>query len=216
MDKTKCIAALFDFDGVVMDTESQYSLFWNEVGKKYHPEYEEFGKIIKGQTLRQIYDRYFAGMEKEQAEITDGLNRFEANMKYEYVPGVTDFMRDLHAKGVRIAIVTSSNEQKMQSVYAVHPELKELVDRILTAEMFTRSKPAPDCFLLGAQVFDTVPANCVVFEDSFHGLEAGNAAGMAVVGLSTTNPAEAIRDKCRLVIPDFTSFSCEKMKSLLA
>ncbi len=216
MDKTKCIAALFDFDGVVMDTESQYSLFWNEVGKKYHPEYEEFGKIIKGQTLRQIYDRYFAGMEKEQAGITDGLNRFEANMKYEYVPGVTDFMRDLHAKGVRIAIVTSSNEQKMQSVYAVHPELKELVDRILTAEMFTRSKPAPDCFLLGAQVFDTVPANCVVFEDSFHGLEAGNAAGMAVVGLSTTNPAEAIRDKCRLVIPDFTSFSYEKMKSLLA
>lgn len=216
MDKTKCIAALFDFDGVVMDTESQYSLFWNEVGKKYHPEYEEFGKIIKGQTLRQIYDRYFAGMEKEQAEITDGLNRFEANMKYEYVPGVTDFMRDLHAKGVRIAIVTSSNEQKMQSVYAVHPELKELVDRILTAEMFTRSKPAPDCFLLGAQVFDTVPANCVVFEDSFHGLEAGNAAGMAVVGLSTTNPAEAIRDKCRLVIPDFTLFSYEKMKSLLA
>ena len=216
MDKTKCIAALFDFDGVVMDTESQYSLFWNEVGKKYYPEYEEFGKIIKGQTLRQIYDRYFAGMEKEQAGITDGLNRFEANMKYEYVPGVTDFMRDLHAKGVRIAIVTSSNEQKMQSVYAVHPELKELVDRILTAEMFTRSKPAPDCFLLGAQVFDTVPANCVVFEDSFHGLEAGNAAGMAVVGLSTTNPAEAIRDKCRLVIPDFTSFSYEKMKSLLA
>lgn len=33
MDKTKCVAALFDFDGVVMDTESQYSIFWNEVGK---------------------------------------------------------------------------------------------------------------------------------------------------------------------------------------
>ena len=46
MDKTKCVAALFDFDGVVMDTESQYSIFWNEVGKKYHPEYEEFGKNI--------------------------------------------------------------------------------------------------------------------------------------------------------------------------
>lgn len=216
MDKTKCIAALFDFDGVVMDTESQYSLFWNEVGKKYRPEYEEFGKIIKGQTLVQIYGRYFAGMEKEQKEITDGLNRFEAEMKYEYVPGVTGFMRELRANGVRTAIVTSSNEQKMRSVYAVHPELKGLVDRILTAEMFTRSKPAPDCFLLGAQVLDTVPENCVVFEDSFHGLEAGNAAGMTVVGLSTTNPAEAIRDKCRMAIPDFTSFGYEKMKSLLA
>ena len=216
MNQTKTIAALFDFDGVVMDTESQYSIFWNEVGKKYHPEYEEFGKIIKGQTLRQIYDRYFAGMEKEQEEITDALNCFEAQMKYEYIPGVTDFMRELHAHGVKIAIVTSSNEQKMANVYAVHPELKDLVDRILTAEMFTRSKPAPDCFLLGAEVFDTVPENCVVFEDSFHGLEAGNAAGMTVIGLSTTNPAEAIQDKCRLVISDFTSFGYEKMKSLLA
>ena len=111
MDKTKCVAALFDFDGVVMDTESQYSIFWNEVGKKYHPEYEEFGKIIKGQTLRQIYDRYFQGMEHEQAEITEGLNRFETEMRYEYVPGVAEFMQNLRAHGVKIAIVTSSNEK---------------------------------------------------------------------------------------------------------
>ena len=216
MDMTKCIAALFDFDGVVMDTESQYSIFWNEVGRKYHPEYEEFGRIIKGQTLCQIYDRYFAGMEKEQAEITEGLNRFEERMNYEYVPGVVDFMRELHAHGVKIAIVTSSNELKMASVYAVHPELKQLVDRILTAEMFTRSKPAPDCFLLGAEVFGTVPENCVVFEDSFHGLEAGNAAGMPVVGLSTTNAAEAIADRCTVVIPDFTGFGYARMMELLA
>lgn len=215
MDKTKCVAALFDFDGVVMDTESQYSLFWNKVGKKYHPEYEEFGRIIKGQTLKQIYERYFQGMEQEQAEITDGLNRFETEMKYEYVPGVEDFMRSLHAHGVKIAIVTSSNEKKMANVYAAHPELKGLVDRILTAEMFRKSKPEPDCFLLGAEVFDTVPENCVVFEDSFHGIQAGNAAGMAVVGLSTTNPAEAIQNQCAQVIPDFRHFTYEAMMNLL-
>lgn len=215
MDKTKCVAALFDFDGVVMDTESQYSLFWNKVGKKYHPEYEEFGRIIKGQTLKQIYERYFQGMEQEQAEITDGLNRFETEMKYEYVPGVEDFMRSLHVHGVKIAIVTSSNEKKMANVYAAHPELKGLVDRILTAEMFRKSKPEPDCFLLGAEVFDTVPENCVVFEDSFHGIQAGNAAGMAVVGLSTTNPAEAIQNQCTQVIPDFRHFTYEAMMNLL-
>lgn len=215
MDKTKCVAALFDFDGVVMDTESQYSLFWNKVGKKYHPEYEEFGRIIKGQTLKQIYERYFQGMEQEQAEITDGLNRFETEMKYEYVPGVEDFMRSLHAHGVKIAIVTSSNEKKMANVYAAHPELKGLVDRILTAEMFRKSKPEPDCFLLGAEVFDTVPENCVVFEDSFHGIQAGNAAWMAVVGLSTTNPAEAIQNQCAQVIPDFRHFTYEAMMNLL-
>lgn len=215
MDITKCVAALFDFDGVVMDTESQYSLFWNKVGKQYHPEYEEFGRVIKGQTLKQIYDRHFQGMEQEQAEITDRLNRFETEMKYEYVPGVEDFMRSLRAHGVKIAIVTSSNEKKMANVYAAYPELKGLVDRILTAEMFHKSKPEPDCFLLGAEVFETVPENCVVFEDSFHGIQAGNAAGMAVVGLSTTNPAEAIQNQCALVIPDFCHFTYEAMMNLL-
>lgn len=216
MDNTKCIAALFDFDGVVMDTETQYSLFWNKIGKQYFPQIEEFGRIIKGQALVNIYAKYFAGMEKEQQDITARLNQFEKDMAYEYIPGVVDFMKDLRAHGVKMAIVTSSNDLKMANVYKAHPELKELVDRILTAEMFTRSKPAPDCFLLGAEVFGTVPQNCVVFEDSFHGLEAGNAAGMAVVGLCTTNPKEAIADKCKLVIPDFTAFSFEKMKALLA
>ena len=78
MDKTKTIAALFDFDGVVMDTESQYTIYWNEIGRKYHPDIENFGLIIKGQTLTQIYGRFFNGMEAEQAEITRGLNKFES------------------------------------------------------------------------------------------------------------------------------------------
>ena len=216
MDKTKCIAALFDFDGVVMDTETQYTVYWDEVGRQYHPELPHFGALIKGQTLTQIYDKYFAGMTEEQSKITAGLNRFEREMIFEYIDGVVDFMKDLHAHGVKMAIVTSSNELKMANVYAAHPELKEgLVDRILTAEMFTRSKPAPDCFLLGAEVFGTVPQNCVVFEGSFHGLEAGNAAGMTVIGLSTTNTAEAIKDKCKLSIPDFVGFNYEKMIALL-
>ena len=216
MDTTKTIAALFDFDGVVMDTESQYSVFWNQIGKEYLPQYEGFGRIIKGQTLDQIYAKYFAGLEAEQAGITERLNRFEREMTFEYIPGVEDFLRILHEQGVKIAIVTSSNEQKMANVYAAHPEFKELVDRILTAEMFARSKPAPDCFLLGAEVFGTVPANCVVFEDSFHGLAAANAACMTVVGLATTNPAAAIADKCHEVIPDFTGFTYGRMMELLS
>ena len=48
MDKTKCIAALFDFDGVVMDTETQYSIFWDEIGRQYFPQIKDFGRIITG------------------------------------------------------------------------------------------------------------------------------------------------------------------------
>ena len=215
MNSTKSIAALFDFDGVVMDTETQYSIFWNEQGRKYHPELPEFGRLIKGQTLTQIYANYFAGMEEVQHEITEDLNKFEKNMLYNYIPGVEAFLKELRENGVKIAIVTSSNEMKMSNVYKAHPELKQSVDRILTAEMFTHSKPDPECFLLGATVFDTVPENCVVFEDSFHGLEAGNRAGMTVIGLATTNSEEQIRDKANAVIQDFNGFSFEKMKIMM-
>lgn len=215
MNSTNCIAALFDFDGVVVDTEPQYSIFWNEQGRKYHPEIPEFGQIIKGQTLTQIYDRYFAGQRKVQKEITQELNLFEQNMLYNYIPGVEAFIKELRANGVKVAIVTSSNETKMYNAYKAHPEMQGSVDHILTAEMFVRSKPDPECFLLGALVFDTVPENCVVFEDSFHGLEAGNRAGMTVIGLATTNSEEQIRDKANAVIQDFNGFTYEKMMEIM-
>ena len=69
----------------------QYSIFWNEQGRKYHPELPEFGRLIKGQTLTQIYANYFAGMEEVQREITEDLNKFEKNMLYNYIPGVEGF-----------------------------------------------------------------------------------------------------------------------------
>ena len=53
MDTTKIIAVLFDFDGVIMDTETQYTVFWNEQGHKYLGE-EDFGRCIQGQTMRNI------------------------------------------------------------------------------------------------------------------------------------------------------------------
>lgn len=146
-------AALFDFDGVVMDTETQYTWFWEEIGKKYDMGIPDFGRVIKGQTLTQIYEKYFADRKEDIPAITDELNRFEKQMQYEYVPGVVEFIHDLRRNGVATAIVTSSNAAKMEKVFAVHPELHTLTDRILTAECFTRSKPAPDCFLLG-------PNNC--------------------------------------------------------
>lgn len=214
MDTRKPIAALFDFDGVVMDTESQYSKFWKEMGKKYHPETENFELCVKGQTLKLIYDKYFAGMTTEQETITEALNRFEEEMVYEYVPGVEEFIKDLQAHGVKTAVVTSSNNEKMEKVYRVHPGLKTTFDKILTAEYFSKSKPDPDCYLLGAKVFDTVTDNCFVFEDSFNGLESGRRAEMTVIGLSTTNSRASIVDKADLVIPDFEGFTFARMMEI--
>lgn len=215
MNKEKTIAVLFDFDGVVVDTEPQYTLFWDEKGKKYHPEIPNFGHHIKGQTLIQIYKQFFREPESLQDEITRQLLDYELTMHFEYIDGVVDFMKELREKGVKLAIVTSSNDAKMANAYREHPELKTMVDYIVTADRVTHSKPHPECFLLGAEMLGVEKDNCIVFEDSFHGIEAGNRAGMKVIGLATTNSAEAIADKCALVIPDFTDFTFEKMKGVL-
>ena len=215
MNKEKPIAALFDFDGVVVDTEPQYTLFWDEKGQKYHPEIPNFGHHIKGQTLIQIYKQFFREPEGLQDEITRQLLDYELTMHFEYIDGVVDFMKELREKGVKLAIVTSSNDAKMANAYREHPELKTMVDFIVTADRVTHSKPHPECFLLGAEMLGVERDNCIVFEDSFHGIEAGNRAGMKVIGLATTNSVEAIADKCALVIPDFTDFSVEKMMGVL-
>jgi len=215
MNTNKPIAALFDFDGVVVDTEPQYSLFWDEKGEKYHPEIPEFGHHIKGQTLTQIYSQYFLHPVGLQPEITRELLDFETRMTFEYIPGVVDFMKELRRKGVKIAIVTSSNDQKMANAHRALPELKFMVDAIVTADKVTHSKPHPECFLLGAETLRMPIENCIVFEDSFHGIEAGNRAGMKVIGLSTTNDASSIQDKVALVIPDFVDFTHEKMMAVL-
>lgn len=213
MNTTKTISVLFDFDGVIMDTETQYTVFWNEQGRKYLGE-EDFGRRIKGQTLTQIYDNYFSDKPQAQQEITAGLNVYEKQMSYEYIPGVEAFIADLRRNGVKIAVVTSSNEEKMQNVYNAHPEFKGMVDRILTGEMFAHSKPAPDCFLLGMKVFGSQPENTYVFEDSFHGLQAGMTSGATVIGLATTNSREAISGKAHYIIDDFTGMSYDKLLTM--
>lgn len=215
MNTNNPIAALFDFDGVVVDTEPQYSLFWDEKGKKYHPEIPEFGHHIKGQTLIQIYSQFFLQPEGLQSEITRELLDYETRMTFEFIPGVVDFMKELRLKGVKIAIVTSSNDQKMANAHRALPELKSMVDYIVTADKVSHSKPHPECFLLGAESVQVPVENCVVFEDSFHGIESGRRAGMKVIGLATTNPASSIEDKVSLVIPDFVDFNHEKMMAVL-
>lgn len=202
---------LFDFDGVIADTETQYTEFWNRIGREYLGQ-EEFGHTIKGQTLVQIFGKYFESMDREQEEIVPQLNEFEANMSYDYIPGAQAFMKELKAAGIPMAIVTSSNDIKMSNAYKAHPELLELVDKVLTSEYFSKSKPDPECFLKGMEFLGGTPEETVVFEDSFHGIAAGRAAGAKVIGLATTNKREAIAPLCDMVIDDFCGLTVQDIR----
>ena len=208
-------AALFDLDGTLFDTEPQYTIFWGRTARRYRPDVPNLEYAIKGTTLTQIFANYFPDPQV-QAEITEALNEWEGTMRYEFVPGALDFLHDIKTHGVKCAVVTSSNMVKMKSVARQIPEFHSLFDRILTAEDFTASKPAPDCYLLGAKVFDADIKECVVFEDAFTGLQAGMSSGIMTVGLTTGLTAEQIKDKCDHIIPDFTDVRYDSIAALLS
>lgn len=214
MDNRKFRAALFDLDGVVFDTETQYTVFWGRQFRKYYPENPGMEQLIKGMTLVEIYDKYFQNAETQQ-HITMELDAFEKNMKFEYVNGFEKFVEDIRSKGVKTAVVTSSNVVKMNNVYSKHSEFKSYFDEILTSEDFDESKPSPDCYQKASQSFGFDASDCVVFEDSFNGLKSGRAADMYVVGLSTTNSSTDIAPLSDIVIADYEDMSYEKMYALV-
>jgi HAD superfamily hydrolase (TIGR01509 family) len=215
MDKLK--AALFDLDGVVFDTEPQYTVFWGGICRQYHPEHPGLEHEIKGQTLTQIYDRWFSGpLLSEQDSITARLNDYEQQMHYDYIAGFEPLIATLHHHGVKTAVVTSSNIPKMESVYRYQMGFCSLFDAILTSEDFERSKPDPDCYIKAAQRLDTENDECIVFEDSFNGLKSGRAAGMTVVGLATTNTVEAIKPLSDLQLKDYDGLTFERLEALLS
>lgn len=209
-------AALFDLDGVVFDTEPQYTVFWGGICRQYHPEHPGLEHEIKGQTLTQIYDRWFGGeLAKERESITRRLDAYEGSMHYDFIAGFEALVGDLRQHGVRTAVVTSSNRPKMESVYCYQPAFKSLFDAILTSEDFTESKPHPDCYLKAAARLGVQTDECIVFEDSFNGLRSGRAAHMVVVGLATTNSEASIAPLSDLQITDYHDIRYADLVALL-
>ena len=181
---------LFDLDGVLLDSEGQYSIFWQEMDAKYHTSVPNFANFIKGFHLGQILE-YFAN-DDIRHQIVEELLEYEQNMKFDFFPGALDFVKRLRDAGVPIAIVTSSDKKKMASLYAQHPEFPGLFDCIVTGDMVTHSKPDPECFVLAAKQLGLDAKNCIVFEDSRNGLKAGRDSGASIIGVATTLTQEEV------------------------
>ncbi len=198
-------AAIFDLDGVILDTESQYNKVWGRIGKLFHPEVPDFSMRIKGLTLNKIFDEWFSENDEQRDEVYKILYDFEAQeMVYRYVEGADAYLKGLRRRGIPTAVATSSNEQKMSDVRRSLPEMFDLFDYIVTADKISNSKPNPECFLLAAQELGVLAEQCAVYEDSINGLKAARASGAYVVGLSTTYPKERVCPMSDIVIRNFT------------
>lgn len=204
-------AFLFDLDGVIIDTESNYDKFWNNAAKKYNILIDNFPSVIKGNTLKAILEKYFNNYPEEiHKQIIKESSDFEQNMDYIPIPGALKFIQLLKNNNFPIALVTSSDNKKVESVLS-RLKLENTFDSIVTANRISEGKPNPECFILAAQDLKKNPLDCVVFEDSFAGLEAAHKANMKIVALSTTNSSEQLQGKANIIIPNFNGITMETL-----
>lgn len=209
-------AALFDFDGTIADTEPLYDLFWNRKAEEYKLGIDNFAAKIKGTIMPNIMATYFSEYPEEvhQKIIRESL-AFEEKMDFPLIPGSLDFIHLLKDAGFKLALVTSSESRKIRRAFEVL-SLEGVFDAVITADRITQGKPDPMCYQLAAADLDLAPEECVVFEDAFTGIQAATAAGMRVIGIASTNPAEALKDKVHAVIPDFAGLTIEQFKQWFA
>lgn len=203
------IAFLFDLDGVLIDSEQEYSRIWNTIEKEFPTGVENFALKIKGTTLENILNTYF---KTNRNKVEERLYQLEGEMCYNYTKGAEKLLKYLHRQHIPCVMVTSSNSVKLDHLWNQLPELKQYFNYIVDGDMVSKSKPDPEGYLLGAQSIGMPATYCVVVEDSLQGVKAGKAANAYVVGVAGTLPADTLRPFCNQVVSsldeiDFTLIS---------
>lgn len=207
------IGFLFDLDGVLIDSEREYTRIWQEIDRRYPTGIENFAIKIKGQTLPEILGRNYPP--ELHSEVTAALNSMEQVMRYDLLPGAAEMLSELRRRGLGAVLVTSSNDIKMRHLREEQPGLEGYFADIVTADRISRSKPDPEGYLLGAHILEADPRRCVVFEDSAQGVRAGHAAGAYVVGLTTTLPAADLEPYADMLIDTLADISLDSLIQVL-
>ena len=187
---SKFQAVLFDLDGVLIDSEGLYTRFWEETERIYPTGIPDFAHYIKGSNLAKILEHFPTDEIRE--DVVRRIHEFDAQLVYPMFPGAEDLLCELKAESIPAALVTSSDPEKMQRLFALYPHFPDYFSAIINGEMVTHSKPSPEGYLLAASRLGVDPSTCLVVEDSLQGIQAGIAAGATVAGISTTLPDSVI------------------------
>jgi beta-phosphoglucomutase family hydrolase len=190
--------AIFDWDGVIINSAAQHEVSWDRLAKEC------------GKTLPEDHFKRGFGMKNEviipellgwatmPVEIRILSLRKEAIYRevvreqgMTALPGVEPWLRTLRDKGIACAIASSTHRENIMTTLEVLG-LEEFFSAIVTAEDVKRGKPDPEVFLTAAQQIGVEPGDAVVFEDALVGIAAAHAAGMRVVAVATTEPKEKL------------------------
>lgn len=201
------IGFLFDLDGVLIDSEREYSRIWSEIDRYYPTGVTDFAYRIKGTTLENILTTYFKASDREA--VSGMLFSKEQAMRYNYCKGAEELLSALRVRNIPVAIVTSSKKEKMEHLRSQHPELWERVESIVDADSVKRSKPDPQGYLVGAARIGLPAGQCVVVEDSLQGIRAGKSAGCFVVGLTGTFGREVLENEPDILLDCLTEIDLD-------
>ncbi len=204
---------IFDFDGVILDTEKYHYLAWAEVLAQYgikfsYEQYEPLKSTGRSSIINSVCSIFGVSFSDEQiaticAHKGTTYSALIANLSQEdLLPNVSHFIERLASQqGVTLAVASASCVAK--SLLAQY-DLAKYFALILDGSDKLPSKPAPDIYLTCAQRLQVDSEQCVVFEDSSVGIVGATSAGMHSVYIGTTT-----NDMAELCVADFSSVELE-------
>lgn len=206
-------AVIFDMDGVLVDTEPLHyrinQMIFHDMGRELPYEYYKqfigstnthmWTTIIRDYNLEMTPDELNALVYAKKEEIlqTEG---------YPEIAGVRAFVASLHAAGYRLAVASSSAPEMIEKM-TEGVGVRSYFERIVSGETVERPKPAPDVFLKAAESLNVSPEECLVIEDSHHGVCAAKAAGMACLGFANPGSGEQDLSAADYLFESFESLS---------
>jgi beta-phosphoglucomutase len=185
--------ALFDLDGVLVDTAAYHYLAWKRLARELGFDFTETdNERLKGvsrlrslEILLEIGGRHMNEAEKAEAAARKNAWYVEYLRTLDQgalLPGSREFLTLLRAEGVRTALGSAS---KNAPLILERLGIAPLFDAVIDGNRITAAKPNPEVFLSGAEALGLPPASCVVFEDALAGIEAARAGGMRVIAVGT-------------------------------
>ena len=200
-------AAIFDLDGLLIDSERAIRDAWLEVARRNHvalteAEYlqvvgrnEADSKLILGEIFRGKFS-----FEEARAGVEILLAEGDAARGYEVKPGAVALLTRLRARAVPCGVASSTRKTEVRRRLELSV-LLSFFGAICGGDEVANGKPSPDLFLLASERLGIEPEDCLVFEDSEHGVIGAVAAGMsAVVVPDLKTPNAGVRASCVAVL----------------
>lgn len=201
-------AVLFDMDGVVVDNLPYHVDAWllfcerKNIPLTREIFYRELNGMNSKDTFEWFYKREMSRAEVEVLEEEKELIYREFYREHiKPAPGLLEFLKRLRAQGVKTALATSAGPGNIDFIVD-GLGIREQFDAIIGGAEVQKGKPDPEIYLKAAELVGINPSDCWVIEDSLQGIAAGQAAGMRVVGISTSHTATELAHT-DVVRPDF-------------